>query len=140
MVIRLKLKVKSIMGRSLEVVALVNSGYEARRPELLIPAWVAKELGLYPALPQGAVIREYALADGSRTRLIKIANAVEVQVVTEDRITDPIKCDIVIAERAEESLISDKLADALGIVAIAMGEGLWCFRDELGKKVRKSVA
>jgi len=37
-----------------------------------------------------------------------------------------------VAERADEALISDKLAGRLGIVALDFGEGLWCFRDELG--------
>ena len=37
------------------------------------------------------------------------------------------------AERADEVLISDKLAGRLGIVALDFGEGLWCFRDELGR-------
>jgi len=44
----------------------------------------------------------------------------------------------VIAERAEEPLISDKLASKLGIVALDLGEGLWCFRDEIGKVARRS--
>ena len=48
-------------------------------------------------------------------------------------------CDLVIAEGAEEPLISDKLADALKIVAIAIRGGLWCFRDELGAKIRRSM-
>ena len=139
MVIRLRLRIRSIRGRSEDVVALVNSGYEARRPELLIPAELARRLDLYPILPAGSEVIEYILADGSRTRLIRISDAAEVQVITNDRVSDPVRCDVVIAEKADEVLISDKLADALKIVAIAIGEGLWCFRDELGKVVRRSV-
>lgn len=139
MAIRLKLRIKSLRGSSEDIIALVNSGYEARRPELLIPAELAKRLNLYPVLPAGSEVIEYILADGSRTRLIRVNNAIEVQVITSDRISNPVRCDVVIAENADEALISDKLADALRIVAIAIGEGLWCFRDELGKVIRRSA-
>ena len=90
-------------------------------------------------MPRGAEVKEYILADGSRTKLVKIPDAIEVAVITEDRIGPTTKCDVVIAEKAEGALISDKLADALNIAAIAIGEGLWCFRDELGSKIRKSA-
>lgn len=139
MVIRLRVRLKSIRGREVEVVALVGSGYESRRPEILIPANLARELGIYPVLPASAEVIEYVLADGSRTKLIRVRDALEVQVIANGRLNLPVRCDVVIAENAEEVLIGDKLADALGIVAIAMGEGLWCFRDELGKIVRRGV-
>ncbi|MHA1593522.1 MAG: hypothetical protein ACTSXJ_09540 [Candidatus Baldrarchaeia archaeon] len=138
--IRLKLRLKSLLGSGeLNIIALVNSGYETAKPELLLPAKVAEELGLYPKMPRGAEVKEYILADGSRTKLVKIPDAIEVAVITEDRIGPTTKCDVVIAEKAEGALISDKLADALNIAAIAIGEGLWCFRDELGSKIRKSA-
>jgi len=66
-------------------------------------------------LPAGAEVREYVLADGSRTKLIRLPNVVEVSIFVEGREVKFVKCDAVIAERAEEALISDKLADALGI-------------------------
>lgn len=138
MAIRLKLRLES-GGRSVEVVALVNSGYETARPELLVPEGVASELGLYPRLPAGAEVREYMLADGSRSKLVRLRGAVRVSAVTEDRVVGPVEADLVIAEGAEEPLISDKLSDALQIAAIAIGEGLWCFRDELGKRIRRSL-
>ena len=139
MAIRLRLRIRSIKNREIEAVALVNSGYETLRPELLVNPSIAQELELYPILLPGAEVKEYILADGSRTRLIRIPNALKVKVLVEDRDTEFVDCDAVIAEKAEEPLISDKLADALKIVAIAIGEGIWCFRDELGKKMRKSM-
>ena len=45
---------------------------------------------------------------------------------------------VVISDRADEPLISDKLAGALGIAVLDFAEGLWCFRDEIGVKARKS--
>ncbi len=139
MVVRVRLKLKSVTGREVEVSAIVNSGYESINPELLIPVDVGESLQLYPVLPSGSEVREYVLADGSRARLIKIPSVLEVSVVTEDRVVGPVKCDVVLAERASEVLVSDKLADAFNISIIAIGEGLWCFRDELGKRVRESV-
>jgi len=121
-----------------EVIALVNSGYETTEPEILVPPVTAKELHLYPQLPQGVIIKEYRLADGSTTKLIRITKAIYVYVIEDDRIVGPVESSLVIAERAEEPLISDKLASKLGIVALDLGEGLWCFRDEIGKVARRS--
>jgi len=139
MAIRLRLRVRSVSGSEVIIRALLNSGYEAGSPELLIPLSIAELLGLYPVLPAGAEVREYVLADGSRTKLIRLPNVVEVSIFVEDREVKFVRCDAVIAERAEEALISDKLADALGIAAIAIGEGIWCFRDELGIRERRSA-
>ena len=138
MPVRVRLRLER-SGRSVEVAALVNTGYEAEGPELLVPEQVARALGVYPVLPPGAEVREYVLADGSRTRLVRIPRAVKVSVVAEDRVVGPVEADLVIAEAADEPLVSDRLADALGISIVAAGEGLWCFRDELGKRVRRSL-
>ncbi len=139
MAVRLRVRLER-EGRSVETVALVNSGYEARGPEILVPAHIARELGTYPQLPPGSEVMEYVLADGSRSKMIRVKGAVRVSLVAEDRVEGPVTADLVIAEGAEEALISDKLADELGIAIIAVGEGLWCFRDELGRRVRRSQA
>jgi hypothetical protein len=91
-----------------------------------------------PELPYGAVVGEYRLADGSTTKLIRIPRAVNVYVLEDDRVVGPIESSLVIAEKADEPLISDKLAGRLGIVALDFGEGLWCFRDEIGRVTRRS--
>jgi hypothetical protein len=83
-------------------------------------------------------VKEYRLADGSSSKLIKIPKAVKIYVVEEDRVVGPVESSVVIAEKAEEPLISDKLAGRLGIVAIDIGEGLWCFRDKIGRVVRRT--
>ena len=51
MAVRLRLKI-SVGDRSVEAVALLNSGYEASTPQLLVPIGLARELGLWP--PEGA--------------------------------------------------------------------------------------
>ncbi len=137
MAIRLRLRL-SRGSHSVDVIALVKSGYETVEPEILVPPVTARELHVYPELPYGAVVREYRLADGSTTKLIRIPRAVNVYVLEDDRVVGPVESSLVIAEKADEPLISDKLAGKLGIVALDFGEGLWCFRDEIGRVTRRS--
>jgi hypothetical protein len=137
--VAIRLRIRLVReGKSVDVVALINSGYETREPEVLLPVAIATQLSIYPRLPEGAIVKEYKLADGSITKLIKVSRAVQIYVVEEDRVVEPVEASLVIAEKAEEVLISDKLAEKLGIVALDFGERLWCFRDEIGRVTRKS--
>jgi hypothetical protein len=137
--VAIRLRIRLVReGKSVDVVALINSGYETREPEVLLPVAIAIQLSIYPRLPEGAIVKEYKLADGSITKLIKVSRAVQIYVVEEDRVVGPVEASLVIAEKAEEVLISDKLAEKLGIVALDFGERLWCFRDEIGRVTRKS--
>jgi len=135
--IRLRLRLERGV-RAIEVVALVNSGYETIEPEILLPEPYARQLGLFPNLPPGAVVKEYRLADGSTTRLVRIPKAVDVSVVEDDRVVGGVTANVLVSEGADEPLISDKLAGKLGIVALDFGEGIWCFRDEIGSRRRVS--
>lgn len=124
-------------GSVAEVIALLNSGYETLKPEILLPISIARELKLFPP-PTTAIVKEYTLADGSTIHLIKISRAVKASVLEDDRIVGPVEADAVISEGAEEPLISDKLASKLNIAVLDFGEGIWCFRDEVGKRERKT--
>jgi hypothetical protein len=135
--IRLRLRL-SRGSHNVDVIALVRSGYETVEPEILVPPVTARELRVYPELPYGAVVGEYRLADGSTMKVIRIPGAVNVYVLEDDRVVGPVESSLVIAEKADEPLISDKLAGGLGIVALDFGEGLWCFRDEIGRVTRRS--
>lgn len=136
MVVRLRLRLER-RERNVVAVALLNSGYEALRPEILLPLSCARELGLYPP-PQEAEVVEYVLADGSTRRLVRVPRAVNVYAVEEDRAVGPVEADAVVSEGAEEPLISDKLAGKLGVAVVDFAEGLWCFRDELGRRERRT--
>jgi hypothetical protein len=46
--VRLKLRIRTTEGRAVEAIALLNSGFEAPTPQLIVPIDVAKELGLWP--------------------------------------------------------------------------------------------
>ncbi|MEM2998749.1 MAG: hypothetical protein QW542_07365, partial [Thermoproteota archaeon] len=61
MVVRVRLKV-NVGSKSVEKVALLNSGYEAPSPQLLIPIDTAKQLGLWP--PEEALEAEFDTAGG----------------------------------------------------------------------------
>lgn len=136
MVVRLRLRLES--GESNVVaIALLNSGYEALRPEILLSLSCARELALYPP-PQESEVVEYVLADGSTRRLVRVPRALRVYAVEEDRIVGPVEADAVVSEGAEEPLISDKLAGKLGVAVIDFAEGIWCFRDELGRRERRT--
>ena len=46
MAVRVRIRI-SRQDKSVDVVALVNSGYEADSPQLMVPISIAKELGLW---------------------------------------------------------------------------------------------
>ncbi len=68
MAIRLKLKIVRD-NNELTIRALVSSGYETVKPEILLPSEITEKLNL---LPSGSEVKEYALADGSLAKLIRI--------------------------------------------------------------------
>ena len=135
MAVRLKLKV-DVKGKIMEKVALLNSGYEAPSPQLLIPVDFAKELGLWP--PEGALDVEFDTAGG----LLKAwlySKAGKASVVANDEGSREVEIDIVISPIADEPLISDALAEELEIAVESFGKGLWRFRWEPIDRVKQSA-
>ena len=128
MVVRIKLRIRSLKAdKEIFTSALVNSGFEAETPQLLIPRRLAVELGLWPP-PDEATLIEVGTAGGP-VRNYLIPNAAEVTVDTGDRRVGPIKCDIMLSNLEYEVLISDKLGGELGIVILDL-RGKWRFNDE----------
>ena len=139
MAVRVKLKIKTakgrFIGRAVETIALVNSGYEVEEPELLIPIRLAEELGLWPP-PE--LLMESCVTPAGIARLYSVPHAIDVYLVTEDRTTGPIPCNLMISEYEREVLISDHLTSSLSISVEDFAEGLWRFRNEPLTKLRKS--
>jgi len=134
--VRLKLNLRrGSLAR--EVVALVNSGYEADTPQLLIPAGLAKEFGLWPP-PIEATEAVFNTAGGPLKVWI-IAGAAEACVMAGDASSRETTVDLVISPIADEPLISDMLAGRLEIAVEDFAEGLWRFRWEPKEKVRGSA-
>ncbi|MBS7651993.1 MAG: hypothetical protein QW638_03875 [Candidatus Bathyarchaeia archaeon] len=129
MAVRVKLRIRA-KGSGGEAVspALVNSGFETEKPQLLIPVGLARVLGLWPP-PITSLIAELGTAGGP-VRNYLVPNALEVSILTEERTTEPVECDAIISHIEEEVLINDKLSDELKIVMLKPGAGIWRFTDD----------
>jgi hypothetical protein len=122
--VRIRLRIRSrTTGRELRAVALVNSGFETVKPQLLVPIKVAELLGLWPQIPRDYIVKDYMTAGGP-ARMHVLVDEVEVSVDVEHS-TNPVISDLVISPFEEEILISDKLAGKLGIVVYDFAEGIW---------------
>jgi len=133
--VRVKVRIKSSRGET-ETPALVNTGFETEQPEILLPVKLAEELGLYPP-KRGSMLQEYS-AVGGTTLLIRSSESAYVQVMVEDRGTDPTEAVPLISDKESEALISDKLASRLKISIDDPAEGIWRFRDDPPIKKRTS--
>ena len=135
--VRTRTKITSLKsGRTIEANSLANAGFETEEPTMLVPTKVAEQLTFWPRLPEGAAIKAFETAGGV-TRLYHIPDAVEVQALTEDKFSEPVKCALVISEIEREVLLSDMAIEELGIVIEGAGSGLWKFRGE--ERVRESA-
>jgi hypothetical protein len=125
--VRVRLRVR-YGSASVDLVALVNTGYETDVPELLVPVAVAMSLGLWPRLPDNTIVETYKTASGLM-RVYRVGGA-NVSLLVEGSEVRSTKAYIVISEYADEALISDQLASELGIVIEDPGKGLWRLRGE----------
>ncbi len=122
MAVRVRLRIKCLKtGKEVVTSALVNSGFEAETPQLLIPRRLSLD-------PEEAYLIEVGTAGGP-VRNYLIHNTAEVFVETNDRVVGPVKCDIMISNLEYEVLISDRLGGELGIVILDL-RGKWRFSDE----------
>jgi hypothetical protein len=125
--VRVRIKVK-YGSTSLDLVALVNTGYETDVPELLVPVSVAGSLGLWPKLPDNTIVETYRTASGLM-RVYRVGGA-RVSLLVGGSEEKSVKAYIVISEYTDEALISDQLASELGIVIEDPAKGLWRLRGE----------
>lgn len=127
MAVRVRLRVASKQGAELTTSALVNSGFEAETPQLLIPRRLASALNLWPPPPEAQLI-EVGTAGGP-VRNYLVPGALRVYVEAGDRRVGPVECDAMISLLEHEVLISDRLGGELGIVILDL-RGKWRFADE----------
>lgn len=129
----MRLRVRLCKGEScVEALAVANSGFVGFEPEVMAPHRLVEPLlGRRPRVE----LVERVLADGSRVQLPRTVEAVDVFAVAEDRVVGPVPARVYIGRGP--LLLNDKLLGRLGIAIIDPGEGLWCFRDELGTRVRR---
>jgi hypothetical protein len=94
--VRVKLRIKSRLeaGVEVETVALVNSGFEADAPEIVIPMRLAERLNLRSRLLE-ARVEPYNTVAGP-IRMYVLPSSIEVEVVEEDNRSPTVVCDAVI--------------------------------------------
>ena len=137
MVVRLKVKLQSTMGEVVTV-ALANSGFEADEPEVVLPIKVAERLGMYPKLPVESQVEDYKAVGGVLVKTFLVRGFVKIEVLTDDRNIGPVDATAVITPGEDEVILSDKLMDALKVVLLKPGEGIWKFVDDEEGVARKS--
>jgi len=125
--VRVKVRVR-YRDASLDLVALVNTGYETDAPEILVPMSVAERLGLLPKLPSGAVIEMYKTASGLM-RVYRVGGG-HVSLLAGGAEERGVETYIVISEHTDEPLISDQLASEIGIAIEDPAKGLWRLKGE----------
>ncbi|MEM0080131.1 MAG: hypothetical protein QW655_06810 [Nitrososphaerota archaeon] len=137
MAVRVRLRIEAARsGRIVETSALVNTGFETERPQLLIPKKLAVELGLWPPpIEAEAVILGTA---GGPSRLYLIKDGLRVAILSNGYSTDVKICDALISDIEEEVLINDKLGEDLGIVIERMAAGEWRMMTDPPNKRRMS--
>jgi hypothetical protein len=119
-----------------EGLGIANSGFAGREPEVVLPQELVREL-----LGEGpnVVLIERVLADGSRVFLPRLTDPLNIYVITEDRVEGPVKAYAYIT-RGRFILLNDALLSKLRIVILDPFEGVWCFKDELGRMERRGTA
>jgi len=124
-----------VNDRYIDVVALLNSGYEAPTPQLLIPISIARKLGLWPPEQAYEAMLETA---GGPLRVWYYPRKALVKVIAGDVESKEVLTDIMVSPIADEPLINDMLAEELEIAVESFGRGLWRFRWEPKEKLRPS--
>jgi len=133
-VLRLKVRV-CCRGCCIEAIAIASSGFVGRDPEITLPRGLAEKL-LGRSFP--TVIVEKVLADGSIVSLERTSEHLKLYLLTEDRVVGPVSVYAYII-RGRFVLLNDVTLSALRIVIIDPRDGIWCFRDELGRRERRGV-
>ena len=132
--VRVKIRIKH-NDKEIVTSALVNAGFETRRPRILIPLRLAEELHIYP--PKEGYIKEYQVAGGGRIQLIE-CGVIKVKLEEEDVKKLYVNAVAVVSSGEKEVLLSDKLIDELGIIILKPGEGLWRHIDDPSERIRRS--
>ena len=123
-------------GNELITCALANTGFEGLGSDVLMPMGVAQRLGLSLS---GGNAEVYAVRTASGIAPVyRLKEGVDVRVLVDDGDTLTIKLTPVVSESVDYVILSDKALTELGVVIIDAGNGIWCFRDELGRISRDS--
>lgn len=123
-------------GKSVETVGIANSGFVGLEPEVVAPVSVVEELRLHEVIEPTVHVK--ATADGREATFTRYRRAVRAYVVAEDRVEGPVVASVLTSPGVRHLLLNDKLLGAMRVVLLDFAEGTWCFRDELGRRERRS--
>jgi outer membrane usher protein FimD/PapC len=134
--VAVRVSIQVQLGRkSVRAVAVANSGYEAGKPELLVPLFFAThQLGLKF---ENARPVSYTAAGGQPLRLFLVGNG-RVSVVVHDRRTKSVKVNILASKGETELVMNDSLLEALGISLLKVKRGEWRLEDDPAETRRQS--
>ncbi|RLG82813.1 MAG: hypothetical protein DRO39_09160 [Thermoprotei archaeon] len=129
MPVRLRIAIRSrLSGKELLVKALVNTGFTSDTPDIAVPVPLAEALGLWP-IPREAISVSMETGGGVVEGYV-VPQALVVRVVAEDRVSREVVANALINPHIGEVLISDYLAEELGIQILYPRRGIWRFADE----------
>ena len=138
--VRVKVKVEHVStGRSVVTSALVNTGFEARRPTVRMPVGLARELGVTDEDLRTAEEAVFIVGDGRAVHFTVLRDAFRISVEAEDRIEGPVLADALILYGSGELVLNDTLTQLLKIVPAMPRDGLWRFSDEPPDRLREST-
>ena len=84
------------------------------------------------------LVDKYVGVGGQGVSVFKVPNALRLYVLCKDRIKGPAEATAIVTPGETEIIPSDKILDALGIILIKPGEGLWRFDDDPPNTLRRS--
>ena len=134
MVVYVRLRVKSTIGISKELIVLVNGGAHSESPVIVVDENIGRELGF-----SSGEVYEVSTVD-SRRNVYVVKDFVELELLGENReVLSKIKADLVVHPGLEEPLITDATIDMLGIKVESFYKGLWRHVNDPSAKIRRSA-
>jgi len=132
--VRVRVKIE-VGDRSVELPALLNSGFESDEPDVVVPVSVAEALGLWP--PHSFRLEEVATAGGD-VRVFVFPRQGRIRLLLGTDYEPEITCNILVNPHVDEVLLSDYVIDELGIVVLSFRRGLWRHKEDPEGTVRQS--
>lgn len=130
MPVRVKLSLRAInTSRETVVKGYINTGFISDAPDIALPVSIAERLDLWP-IPSREAVAVSIETGGGVTEGYVIPQVILVKVITSDRVSREVTANAVVNPHIDEVLVSDYLAEELGIQILYPRRGIWKFTDE----------
>lgn len=130
MVVRVKATVTNrTAGRSLETSLLLNTGYEAAGPRILLPRKLAEELGI--KIGERHIEARTSLGTG-----MLIDPATRILIEVEEKSAE---ADVRVSDAEDEAIANDALIENLKIQILRPREGVYRFSDDPPRRTRRGI-